>query len=204
MFYRYEDGHGLPHDPLKAIVAPRPIGWISSRSMDGRVNLAPYSFFNMISTKPCLIMFCSEGHKDSVSFIEETGEFAANLVSANLAVAMNATSVNAPRGVSEFEYSGLTPVDCTLINAPRVAEAFSTLECVVTEIRNPKDRHGNPVAAIMVTGEVVGVHISEEILTGGLVDMTKAQPVSRLGYMDFASVSETFQMFRPKWDESTR
>jgi flavin reductase (DIM6/NTAB) family NADH-FMN oxidoreductase RutF len=202
MFYKYEDGHGLPHDPLKAIVAPRPIGWISSRSNDGSVNLAPYSFFNMISTRPCLVMFCSEGRKDSVSFVEETGEFAANLVSANLAVAMNATSVTAPRGVSEFEYSGLTAAACTMINAPRVAEAFATLECIVTEIRSPKDRHGNAVAAIMVTGEVVGVHISEEILTEGLVDMTKARPVSRLGYMDFASVSETFQMFRPRWDVS--
>jgi len=204
MFYRYEDGHGLPYDPLKAIVAPRPIGWISSRAADGRVNLAPYSFFNMISTRPCLIMFASEGRKDSVSFIEETREFAANLVSENLSVAMNATSVNAPRGISEFEYSGLTPAACTLIGAPRVAESFATLECVVTDIQNPKDRHGRPVASIMVIGEVVGVHIDEAILTNGLVDMTKARPVSRLGYMDFASVSETFQMFRPKWDESGR
>lgn len=202
MFYRYEDGHGLPHDPLKAIVAPRPIGWISSRSKDGKVNLAPYSFFNMISTRPCLLMFSSEGYKDSVAFIEETGEFAANLVSANLSGAMNATSVNAPRGVSEFAYSGLTAADCRLIGAPRVAEAYATLECVLTDIRNPKDRHGNPVSAFMVIGEVVGVHINESILTNGLVDMTKAQPVSRLGYMDFASVSETFQMFRPKWDGS--
>lgn len=200
MFYKYDDGHGLPHDPLKAIVAPRPIGWISSRSKDGKFNLAPFSFFNMISTKPCLIMFCSEGYKDSVAFVEETGEFAANLVSSNLAVAMNATSVNAPRGVSEFEYSGLTPADCTLIAAPRVAEAYATLECVVTEIRQPRDRHGNPVTAIMVVGEVVGVHISDHILTDGLVDIAKSQPVSRLGYMDFATTSETYQMFRPKWE----
>lgn len=200
MFYKYDDGHGLPHDPLKAIVAPRPIGWISSRSKDGKFNLAPFSFFNMISTKPCLIMFCSEGYKDSVAFVEETGEFAANLVSSNLAVAMNATSVNAPRGVSEFEYSGLTPADCTLIAAPRVAEAYATLECVVTEIRQPRDRHGNPVTAIMVVGEVVGVHISDHILTDGLVDIAKSRPVSRLGYMDFATTSETYQMFRPKWE----
>ena len=200
MFYRYEDGHGLPHDPLKAIVAPRPIGWISARSKHGQVNLAPYSFFNMISTRPCLLMFSSEGHKDSVAFIEETGEFATNLVSANLAVQMNKTSVNAPRGISEFEYSGLTAADCTLIGAPRVAEAYATLECVVTDIHNPKDRNANPVSAFMVIGEVIGVHINEAILTNGLVDISKAQPVSRLGYMDFASVSETFQMFRPKWD----
>lgn len=202
MFYKFEDGHGLPHDPLKAIVAPRPIGWISSRSKSGQINLAPFSFFNMISTRPCLLMFCSEGHKDSVAFAEETGEFAANLVSSNLSVAMNATSVNAPRGVSEFAYSGLTPIDCTIIGAPRVAEAFATLECVVTEIRQPKDRHGKPVTAIMVIGEVVGVHISDDILTDGLVDIAKSQPVSRLGYMDYATVTETYQMFRPKWSDS--
>ena len=204
MFYRYQDGHGLPHDPLKAIVAPRPIGWISSRSAEGTVNLAPYSFFNMISTRPCLIMFSSEGRKDSVSFIEETREFAANLVSAHLSGQMNATSVNAPRGTSEFEYSGLTPLPCALIGAPRVAEALATLECVVTDIQHPKDRRGDPVSAIMVIGEVIGVHIDEAILTNGLVDMSKARPVSRLGYMDFASVSETFQMFRPKWEGSGR
>jgi flavin reductase (DIM6/NTAB) family NADH-FMN oxidoreductase RutF len=93
----------------------------------------------------------------------------------------------------------LTPAECTLIGAPRVAEAYATLECVLTDIQNPKDHHGNPVSAFMVIGEVAGVHINEAILTNGLVDMTKAQPVSRLGYMDFASVSETFQMFRPRW-----
>ncbi|MGH6861727.1 MAG: flavin reductase family protein [Phyllobacterium sp.] len=202
MFYKYEDGHGLPHDPLKAIVAPRPIGWISSRSKDGKLNLAPYSFFNMVSTRPCLVMFSSEGRKDSVHFIEETGVFAANLVSAELGVAMNASSVDAPRGVSEFGYAGLTPVDCTLIEAPRVAEAHATLECVVTDIRSPRDRHGNPAAAIMVHGEVVGVHISEAILTDGLVDIAKSRPLSRLGYMDFAAVSETFRMVRPRWDDS--
>lgn len=199
MFYKYEDGHSLPHDPLTAIVSPRPIGWISSRSASGEINLAPYSYFNMISTKPCLLMFSSEGHKDSVSFIEETGQFATNLVSAHLAQAMNATSVSAPRGTSEFEIAGLTPKDCTIIGAPRIAEAYATLECVVTDIRQPKDRHGKDVYAFLVTGEVVGVHIDESILTNGLIDMAKAQPVSRLGYMDFASVTETFQQFRPTW-----
>jgi flavin reductase (DIM6/NTAB) family NADH-FMN oxidoreductase RutF len=202
MFYKYDDGHGLPRDPLKAIVAPRPIGWISSRSKAGEMNLAPFSFFNMISTKPCLVMFCSEGRKDSVVLPEETGEFAVNLVSSHLAAAMNASSVNAPRGTSEFGYAGLTAADCRLIGAPRVAEAFATLECVVTEIRQPTDRNGNPVTAIMVIGEVIGVHISEDILTDGLVDIGKSKPVSRLGYMDFATVEATYQMFRPKWDES--
>ena len=201
MFYETDKPHGLPHDPLKAIVAPRPIGWISTRSASGAVNLAPYSFFNMIATRPYLVLFSSEGRKDSVTFAEETGEFAANLVTADLAKAMNMTSVNAPRGVSEFEYAGLTPAPCRLIEAPRVAEAHAVLECVVTDIREPKDRHGRPSGNVLVTGEVVGVHIDESILTDGLVDMKKTRNVTRLGYLDFSEVGETFAMRRPKWGE---
>ncbi|MGH6763184.1 MAG: flavin reductase family protein [Phyllobacterium sp.] len=201
MFYRNEDGHGLPHNPFKAIVAPRPIGWISSRSKAGAFNLAPYSFFNAISDTPPLVMFSSSGRKDSVAFIEETGQFAVNLVSAHLAEAMNMTAVNAPRGVSEFDYAGLTPVPCNLIGAPRVREAYATLECVVTDIRIPNDRFGKPTGNILVTGEVIGTHIDEAILRDGLVDLTIARPVSRLGYFDHATVTELFQMHRPKWDD---
>ena len=113
MFYEPRNGHGLPHDPFKAIVAPRPIGWISTRSAAGAVNLAPYSFFSAISTHPYLICFSSEGEKDSVTFARETGEFTANLVSAGLFEAMNASSVDAPRGTSEFAYAGLTAVPGT-------------------------------------------------------------------------------------------
>jgi len=202
MFYEVQDGHGLPHDPFKAIVAPRPIGWISTRSKSGAVNLAPYSYFNAISDHPHLVMFSSNGRKDSVTFIEETGEFAANLVSGNLREKMNASSVNAPRGVSEFDYAGLTPAPCKLIGAPRVAEAYAALECVVTDIRVPTDRHGKTSTNFLVTGEVVGIHIDEAILTDGLIDVRKAEPVSRLGYMDYATVSDVYQMWRPRWDES--
>jgi flavin reductase (DIM6/NTAB) family NADH-FMN oxidoreductase RutF len=203
MFYEPSNGHGLPHDPFKAIVAPRPIGWISTRSKAGAINLAPYSYFNAISHHPHLVVFSSSGRKDSVTFIEETGEFAVNLVSGDLREKMNATSVNTPRGVSEFDYAGLTPAPCRLIGAPRVAEAHAALECVVTDIRIPADRNGKPSGHWLVTGEVVGVHIDEAILTDGLIDARKAQPVSRLGYMDFATVSEVYQMVRPRWDEST-
>lgn len=202
MFYETANGHGLPHDPFKAIVVPRPIGWISTRSKSGAINLSPYSYFNAISDNPHLVIFSSSGHKDSVAYIEETGEFAANLVSGNLREKMNASSVNAPRGVSEFDNAGLTPAACRLIGAPRVAEAYAVLECVVTDIRVPKDRHGKPSGNFLVTGEVVGIHIDEAILTDGLIDTRKAQPVSRLGYMDYATVSDVYQMWRPRWDES--
>ena len=201
MFYRNEDGHGLPHNPFKAIVAPRPIGWISCRSKTGEFNLAPYSFFNAISDTPPLVVFSSGGRKDSVAFIEETGEFAANLVSANLTEAMNKTAVNAPRGTSEFDYAGLTPAPCNLIGAPRVKEAYATLECVVTDIRIPNDRFGKATGNYLVTGEVIGTHIDEAILRDGLVDLTIAQPVSRLGYFDYSTVTALFQMRRPRWDD---
>lgn len=201
MFYEPSKGHGLPHDPFKAIVAPRPIGWISSLAADGSLNLAPYSFFNTLGTHPHLVMFSSEGRKDSVSFAAETNEFVANLVSRNLAEKMNASAVDAPRGVSEFDYAGLTPVPSRLVAPPRVGEAVAALECKVTDILEPKGLDGRPAGNVIVFGEVVGVHIDEAMLTDGLFDIVKAGTVARLGYMDYTSVSETFQMRRPRWQE---
>lgn len=201
MFYEPKNGHGLPHNPLKAIVTPRPIGWIGTRSKTGALNLAPYSFFNVICDVPPLLMFCSTGYKDSVAFVEETREFTANMVGAHLARQMNATSVNAPRGESEFDYAGLTPASSQCIKAPRVAEAYASLECVAVDIRELAGRDGKPADTYMVIGEVVGVHIDEHILVDGRIDITKSQPVSRLGYMDFATTDAVYEMFRPKWGE---
>lgn len=201
MFYEPSQGHGLPHDPFKAIVAPRPIGWISTRAADGRVNLAPYSFFNALSGNPPLIWFSSEGAKDSSSFAEESGEFVANLVSRDLADAMNRSSVNAPRGTSEFGYAGLTPAPSRLVEAPRVAEAHAALECKVTEVIRPKTLDGTPCEAHVVIGQVVGIHIDDAYLTEGLFDIVKAGSTARLGYMDYASVTETFVMRRPRWED---
>ncbi|MBL8583047.1 MAG: flavin reductase family protein [Rhizobiaceae bacterium] len=199
MFYETAKGHGLPHDPLKAIVAPRPIGWISTQSRDGSVNLAPYSFFNAISTHPPLVFFSSEGHKDSPVFAEETGAFVANLVGRDLAEKMNATSIDAPRGTSEFELAGLTPAPSVLVSPPRVAEAAAALECRVTEVLRPKALDGSQAGSIVVIGQVVGVHIADEMLTDGLFDIVKAKTIGRLGYMDYASVDAVFSMRRPRW-----
>jgi flavin reductase (DIM6/NTAB) family NADH-FMN oxidoreductase RutF len=202
MFYEAaKNDHGLPHDPFKALVVPRPIGWISTRSTDGRVNLAPYSFFNAISDKPMLVMFASGGPKDSVTFAEESGEFVVNFVGEALAVQMNATSVNAPRGTSEFTYAGLNEETCRLVAAPRVKEAYAALECRVTQVFVPRTLDGSAPEAIVAIGQVVGIHIDERILTAGQVDIHKARPVSRLGYLDFAVVSESFVMRRPRWGE---
>ncbi|MDI6026201.1 flavin reductase family protein [Corticibacterium sp. UT-5YL-CI-8] len=202
MFYRIEDGHGLPHDPLKAIVSPRPIGWISTRGKDGTVNLAPYSFFNMISGKPPLIFFSSERVKHSAELARESGEFVANLVGRDLGIQMNASAIDAPRDINEFDYSGLAMADCEVVSAPRVAEAPASLECKVTEIFHPKDINGHPVRSLVIVGQVVGVHIAENYLTPeGFFDTVKAGNMSRLGYMDFSTVDKVFAMRRPKWSE---
>lgn len=201
MFYEPATGHGLPHDPFKAIVSPRPIGWISTLSSDGALNLAPYSFFNALAGDPPLVWFSSEGRKDSSSAAEETGEFVANLVTRELARKMNASSVNAPRGVSEFDYAELSTAPSRLVRPPRVAEAPAALECKVTEIFHPRDLNGNLTKSVVVIGQVVGIYIADEYLKDGLFDTVKAGNVSRLGYMDFTSVDEVFEMRRPRWDE---
>ena len=202
MFYEPSKGHGLPHDPSKAIVAPRPIGWISTRGSDGSVNLSPYSVFNMISGQPFLVMFSSESVKDSATFAQETGEFVVNLASRDLAEKMNASSVDAPRGVSEFGYAGLTPAPCRLVVAPRVAEAHAALECKVVDGFHPKGVDGTPAKAFVTIGEVVGVHIDDAMLTqDGLFDMAKAGNLARLGYFDYLSIEQTFQMRRPRWTD---
>lgn len=199
MFYVPRDGHGLPHNPSKAIVSPRPIGWISTKSASGALNLAPYSFFNMAATEPFLVWFSSEGEKDSVIFARERGEFVANLVSRDLAEKMNASSVDAPRGVSEFGYADLTPTESRVVAVPRVREAYASLECRLTDISHPKALDGDVRSIFIVTGEVVGVHIDEAVMTDGLFDVVKAGNVARLGYMDYAAVTEIFSMRRPRW-----
>ena len=144
-------------------------------------------------------MFSASGEKDSVVFARETGEFVANFVSANLADAMVQSSVAAPRGISEFELAGLTPEPGRNVSAPRVKEAFAALECKLTEIWRPKSLSRPGAAPYVVTGEVVGVHIDERILTDGLVDIAKARPVSRLGYLDYAVTDTSFAKVRPQW-----
>lgn len=201
MFYEPTRGHGLPHNPSKAIVAPRPIGWISTVSKAGEVNLAPYSFFNMLSDNPFLVWFSSESPKDSVANARETGEFVANLASGKLAEQVVATSVNAPHGVDEFGYAGLTHAPCRIVKPPRVAEAGAALECKVTDIMTPTGLNGCASKAIVVTGEVVGVHIDDALLTDGLFDAVKAGNLARLGYLDYLTVDKVFQMQRPRWTD---
>ncbi|OHV85295.1 flavin reductase family protein [Ensifer sp. LCM 4579] len=199
MFYETASNrHGLPHDPFKAIVSPRPIGWIGTRAADGSLNLAPYSFFNAISDRPKLVMFSSSGYKDSVRNIEETGEFTASFASRNLSEAVNLTSVAAPHGESEFTIAGLTPVEGTLVRAPFVGEAFAALECRMTEILRPRGLDGTVSDSYVVFGEVVGIHIREEAIRDGRFDVASVKPLARLGYMDYCDGGDVFAMMRPK------
>ena len=198
MFYETEaNSHGLAHDPFKAIVSPRPIGWIGSTGKDGRHNLAPYSFFNAISDKPKLVMFSSSGLKDTVRNISETGVFTCNFVSRSLMMQMNATSVAAPHGESEFEIAGLTPVMGALVAAPFAGEALAVLECRMTEIFQPKALDGAATDNHVVIGQVVGIHIKEEAIRDGRFDMATARPIGRMGYMDYSDAGDVFEIMRP-------
>ena len=197
-FYDPARGHGLPHDPFKAIVAPRMIGWISSRSKHGVLNLAPYSFFGAFATFPPIIGFCSEGRKDSISNIEETGEFVWNLTSKSLAGKMNRTSAPVAADVDEFALAGLTAAPGRSVAVPHVAESPAALECKLLQIVRLSALDGTPMDNWLALGQVVGVHIREEFLKDGLFDTHAAQPVMRAGYRaDYAQIGEMFQMIRP-------
>jgi flavin reductase (DIM6/NTAB) family NADH-FMN oxidoreductase RutF len=198
MFYETADNrHGLAHDPFKAIVAPRPIGWIGTRAQDGSLNLAPYSFFTAISDVPKMVMFSSSGRKDSVRNIEETGVFTVSVAGRALAEPMNKSSAPVPHGESEFALAGLTPVMGSLVEAPFVGEAYAALECRVTELFQPRTLAGTTSDNHVVIGEVVGIHIQEAAIREGRFDMATVRPLGRLGYMDYCDAGDVFEMMRP-------
>lgn len=201
MFYDTEtNAHGLPHDPFKAIVSPRPIGWIGSKGADGTINLAPYSFFAPVADKPKLVMFSSSGRKDSQRNVEETGVFTCSLAGFELLQQMNASSASAPYEVDEFEHAGLTPVQGTLVDAPFVGEAYAALECKVVEVKPLKGLDDEVSDNTMIIGQVVGIHIREEAIREGRLDMALVRPLGRLGYMDYIEAGNVFPLSRPKWE----
>ncbi len=197
-FYDPATGHGLRHDPFKAIVAPRVIGWISTRSAEGVLNLAPYSFFGAFATFPAIIGFCSEGRKDSIRNIEATGEFVWNLTSRSLAEQMNRTSAPVESDVDEFALAGLTAAPGRNVGVPHVGESPAALECRLLQIVQLRTLDGAPMDNWLALGQVVGVHIQQAFLKDGLFDTHAAQPVMRAGYRaDYAQIGEMFQMIRP-------
>ena len=199
--YQPRQGHGLPHDPFNAIVGPRPIGWISTRSASGVNNLAPYSFFNAFNYVPPLIGFASIGHKDTLRNIEETGEFVWNLTSRALAESMNQSCAAVGPEVSEFDLAGLTPLASTLVAPPRVAESPVTFECKCTQILQLQGADGVQVPTWLVLGEVVAVHIDQALLKDGVYDTAAAGHVLRGGGpADYFTVGpeQLFKMYRPR------
>lgn len=199
MFYTTDtNAHGLKHDPLKAIVSPRPIGWIGTKGRDGSFNLSPYSFFNLVSERPRIAMFSSSGRKHSLKNAEETGFFTASLATRHLAEKMNASSAAVEYGVNEFELAGLTPKLGELVDAPYVAEAYAALECQVTEILQPKTIDGGLADSYMVFGQILAIYISDEIIRDGRLDMDLMRPIARMGYLDYSDGgADVFQMVRP-------
>lgn len=191
------DDLGFAHDPFKAIVAPRPIGWITALSARGEVNLSPYSFFNAISSRPNMVMFSSENKKDAVSFIEETGEFTCSLVSGALVQSMNLSSAPLPRGQSEYPHAGLTMAPSRFVKPPRVAGTPAALECRSVSIQQLRDIDGNDVPRWMVIGQVVGIFIDDAFVKDGRFDTAGANPVARCGYADYAEVTSLFSIQRP-------
>jgi flavin reductase (DIM6/NTAB) family NADH-FMN oxidoreductase RutF len=188
MFYEpAKNDHGLPRDPFKAIVAPRPIGWITSMSARGEINLAPYSFFNGVSDHPPIVLFSSEGPKDSLIFVEETREFVCSLATFNLRKEMVETSREFPRGVNEMIAAGLEP-----------APSPCALECRLLAIIPLKDLEARPVARTVVFGQVVGIHIDDRFIKNGRLDTAAMQPIARCGYADYTVVDKVFAMAFPK------
>ncbi|HDG1674224.1 TPA: flavin reductase family protein [Kluyvera cryocrescens] len=199
-FYQPSQGHGLPHDPLNAIVGPRPIGWIASVDAQGRPNLAPYSFFNCFNYRPPIIGFASSGWKDSVQNIVDTKEFVWNLTTRDLAVAMNESSASLPHGENEFTRAGLTAAPSLLVKAPRVAESPVNFECRLSQCIQLTGADGTAVDTWMVLGEVVGIHIAESLLENGIYQTARAQPVLRAGGPSaYYTIDEShrFDLIRP-------
>jgi len=198
--YEPRSGHGLAHDPLNSIVAPRPIGWISTLSADGVRNLAPYSFFNLYCYRPPIVGFTSTSWKDSVANVQATGEFVWNLATRPLAERMNASSAEVPADVDEFELAVVDAAPSVLVAPPRVAESPVAFECRLTQLINLTDLSGQPTAGWLTLGEVVMVHIADDVLVDGAYDTVAAHPIVRGGGpVDYWEITEQarFRMKRP-------
>ena len=198
MFYDPRtETHGLAHNPFNALVSPRPIGWISSVAKGGSANLAPYSYFNAVSSSPPFVMFSSIGSKDTLSNIQSTGEFVVNMAVAELKDALNTSSASVASDVDEFEISGLTKGTCKHVAVPRVAESPVALECLLTKVVSLESRDGTTASSQVVFGEVIGIHIDDSVIVEGIVDLTQVRPLARLGYHDYAIIDNIFAMPRP-------
>ncbi len=198
MFYETsKNDHGLPWNPLKAIVAPRPIGWITAMNAKGEINLAPYSFFNAVTDKPPIVLFSSEGPKDSMSFVEETGEFVCSLATYDLRYQMSATSAPLARGENEMIAAGLEPAPSRLVRPPRVKASPCALECRWIRTLTFDDIDGRKVDRYVVFGHVLGIYIDERFIENGRLNTAAMKPIARCGYDEYAVVDRVFSLKRP-------
>lgn len=198
------NNHGLRFNPFKAIVAPRPIGWISTVSRVGVNNLAPYSFFNAMGDRPPIVVFSSSGRKDSLQNLEETKEFTCSIATYELRDQMNLSSAPVVRGVDEFALAGLTPAPSVIVKPPRVKESPAALECKVWKTIELPAPPGQFQTAVF--GMVVSVFIDDNYIREGLVDLAAMRPIARLGYMDYAVVNgeSMFSLNRPNVSQDGR
>ncbi len=205
MFYEPGKGpkggnHGLPHNPLKNLFVPRPIGWFTTMDAQGRVNLAPYSFFNIVAGDPPIIVFgtgpdfrenSDDPRKDTQRNIEETGEFVFNLATYDLKDQVKKSGDMLPYGEDEVEYVGLTKVPSKLVSPPRIKESPVQAEGKYLQtIQLPSNDKNRPTHLIL--GEIVGIHISDELIEDGKVNTAKAKPLARLGYYDYGFIENIF------------
>lgn len=197
MYYDADKPHGLAFDPFKAIIAPRPIGWISTIDSQGNPNLAPYSFFNALSSNTPMLMFSSESLKDSAKNAKETGEFSFSLATVDLQNEMNISSDTVPHGENEYVNAKLEMAKCKHIAAPRVARSPASMECVTLSCNELLDKDQQPTDTFMVIGQVVGIHIDDKYIKEGRFDTAAANPLARCGYRDYAQVSRVFEIMRP-------
>jgi len=193
-----KNNHGLRHTPFPALVVPRPIGWISTITPEGVVNLAPYSFYNALSSRPPIVMFASSSPKDSRRNAELSGEFVVNIATFDLRHEMGGTSEPLPPHISEPEAISLAMAPSRHVKPPRVAASPAALECRYMKTVELHDRHGTLLPAAAIIGEVVGIYIDDALIVDGLVDIVRAKPIARLGYKDYCVVKETFPLRYPK------
>ena len=206
MFFETKDGlkpQPFTHTVYNALVVPRPIGWISSMNQDGVINLAPYSFFNSVTGDPPCVMYCPNGWKpgtqepkDSLTNVEQTGEFVFNMCTYDLRHQMNATAAHVPSSVDEMAQAGLEAAACELVKPPRVKASPIVLECrYLQTVKLPESRQGRPNN--IVIGQVIGIHVADEVITDGIIDVKKVNPLARLGYLDYATIDNIFSLERP-------
>ncbi|MDB5805881.1 MAG: flavin reductase [Betaproteobacteria bacterium] len=215
MYYEPGEGAGhkaagLPHSPFTAIVGPRPIGWISTQDREGRVNLAPFSYFNGVCSAPPMVIFASNGNhgregqpgpaiKDTLANVRETGEFVVNLATWELREQMNLSSAPAPRGVDEFEFAGLAKAASNAVKPPRVAASPVHLECKLVQVVELPAHEASNTLNNLVIGRVVGIHVRDDLIDNGRVSIAKVRPLLRLGAFDYGFIESVFEIKRPKW-----